>query len=236
MLLSFITLFSFSSNAQNWNTYMSHTNFDKYAPENKRLLSMEQEGDRIIFMGNSITEMWPNYRPAFFKENNYICRGIGGQTTPQMLLRFRQDVINLSPKVVVLLAGINDIAGNTGPTPIKMIYENIISMVELARYNEIEVVLCSVLPAFDFPWRTGLTPAPKVIALNTLLEDYANVNKIVYVDYHSAMKDEHNGLRVPEFTTANDLVHPNVAGYKVMENLVQPAIERALAAKHDTIK
>ena len=181
-------------------------------------------------MGNSITEAWPVISPEFFKNSPYIGRGISGQTTPQMLLRFRKDVIQLQPKVVVLLAGINDIAQNTGFTPIDMIAENIMSMAELARHHNIEVVICSVLPALDFPWSPGFEPANKVIELNSMLKKYAVENKLIYVDYHTAMKNKKNGLKVPEYTTANDLVHPNEAGYIVMEKLVQAAIEQALAA------
>jgi len=217
-----------TSEEQHVHNYMEHTKFARYKASNQKLKDSAHVDNRVVFMGNSITDMWPTISPQFFENNNYIGRGIGGQTTPQMLLRFRQDVVNLDPRVVVILAGINDIAGNTGHTPIENIAENIISMAELARENNIVVVLCSVLPALDFPWRPGLKPAPQVIALNALLKSYAAEHGIIYVDYHGAMKDENNGLRVPEYTTKDDLVHPNAAGYKAMEKLLQPAITKAL--------
>lgn len=147
----------------------------------------------------------------------YVNRGISGQTTPQMLVRFRQDVINLKPSVVVILAGINDIAGNTGPSTIEGIADNIMSMAELAKANNIKVVLCSVLPAFDFPWRQGLEPAEKVVKLNALLKSYAEKHNFVYVDYFTAMANESNGLKNE---LGNDGVHPNATGYSIMEPLI----------------
>lgn len=232
LLFGFLNLIlSFNqANAQDWRNYLDHTNFKKYQEANEKLLPPAQSDIRVVFMGNSITEAWPVIRPGFFKKSNYVGRGISGQTTPQMLLRFRKDVINLQPRVVVLLAGINDIAGNTGYTPIELIAENIMSMTELAEQNNIKVVLCAVLPAIDFPWNTGLEPVNKIIKLNKIIKAYAAQNDIPYVDYHTAMKDDKNGLKVPEYTTADDLVHPNEAGYIVMEKLVQPAIDQALAA------
>ncbi len=231
-LFTFIlfTCISLQSNAQDWRDYYKHTNFEKYKADNQKVGLPEMGTPRVVFMGNSITEAWPILSPDFFENSAYVGRGISGQTTPQMLLRFRKDVIALQPKVVVILAGINDIAGNTGVTPIELIAENILSMTELARYNGIEVILCSVLPALDFPWSSGLEPADKVIKLNGILQDYARENDLIYVDYHTGMKDENDGLKVPEYTTADDLVHPNAKGYKVMEKLVTPAIEQALRA------
>jgi len=228
LIFSFVFFIS-QINAQDWRDYIEHTNFKKYQSDNEQLTPLAPEEKRVVFMGNSITEAWPVLRPQFFKDSNYIGRGISGQTTPQMLLRFRKDVINLNPSVVVILAGINDIAGNTGFTPIELIGENIMSMVELAQQNNIKVVLCSVLPTIDFPWNPGLEPVNKVIELNKIIQKYAAQNNIPYVDYHSVMKDDKNGLRVPEFTTSDDLVHPNEAGYIVMENLVQPVIKEVLA-------
>ena len=143
-----------------------------------------------------------------------------------MLIRFRPDVVNLKPKSVVILAGINDIAGNTGPITIENTAENIISMAEIAKANNIKVYICSTLPAIDFPWSPGLEPAPKVINLNKILKQYCENNNIKYVDYFSAMVDDKGGLKVPEFTTANDLVHPNLAGYKVMEKIILSALEK----------
>ena len=210
------------SYAQDW------ANLKRFQEENENLMMSKSKENRIVFMGNSITEGWSQIRPKYFTNNPYINRGIGGQTTPQMLLRFRQDVINLKPSVVVILAGINDIAGNTGPSTVEMIFNNIISMAELAITNDIKVVLCSVLPAFDFPWRKGLKPAEKVIRLNALLKSYAKKNNIVYVDYFSAMKDESDGLK-KEY--GNDGVHPNAIGYSIMEPLLEDALKETLAQK-----
>lgn len=179
----------------------------------------------VVFMGNSITEVWVSMRPDFFEENPYVGRGISGQTTPQMLLRFRQDVIDLNPAAVVILAGTNDIAGNTGPMTLEEILDNIKSMTELAEANGIKVILCSVLPAFDYPWRPGLKPNEKIPALNSLIKDYAASKGIVYLDYFSAMADERNGL--PK-ELAEDEVHPTEAGYEMMEPLAKEAIQQAL--------
>jgi len=156
------------SYAQDW------ANLKRFQKENTELISSKRDASRIIFMGNSITEGWLTLRPQFFVNEHYINRGISGQTTPQMLLRFRQDVINLKPSTVVILAGINDIAENTGPSTIDMIINNIISMVELATTNHIKTILCSVLPAYDFPWKPGLKPAEKVMNLNALLKILRN--------------------------------------------------------------
>jgi len=176
-------------------------------------------------MGDSITEGWMNNHADFFNGKSYINRGIGGQTTPQMLVRFRPDVINLKPAVVVILAGTNDIAGNTGPSTLEMIMDNLISMSELAKANKIKVVLSSVLPVFDYPWKSGLQPADKIIALNVMIKNYADKNRIVYLDYFSSMVDERNGLK-KEFS--GDGVHPNIAGYKIMEPLAEEAIKKTL--------
>ena len=182
---------------------------------------------RVVFMGDSITQGWMiEGAEGYFPGKPYINRGISGQTTPQMLVRFRQDVIGLRPKVVVILAGINDIAGNTGPETLEQIEDNLTSMAELATANHIRVVLCSVMPAFDFPWRPGLTPAEKVVALNAWIKGYALEKGYVYVDYHSAMKDERDGLPA---TLSKDGVHPLPAGYAMMTPLVEAGIEKALA-------
>ena len=181
--------------------------------------------DRVVFMGDSITEGWHFDGPDVLPGKPYINRGISGQTTPQMLVRFRQDVIDLKPKVVVILAGINDIAGNTGPMTLEQTEDNLASMAELAAANHIRVVLCSVLPAFDFPWRPGMTPAPKVVALNAWIKAYAAEKGHVYVDYYSAMKDERGGLPA---TLSADGVHPLPAGYAIMAPLVEAGIEKAL--------
>ncbi len=217
MLLSAFT--SGAVQAQDW------ANLKRFEKENIELEAPKKNEQRIVFMGNSITEGWKNIRPDFFANKPYINRGISGQTTPQMLLRFRQDVINLSPSVVVILAGINDIAGNTGPSTIEMISNNIISMAELAKSNNIKVVLCSVLPAYDFPWRPGLKPAEKVIKLNSILKSYAKKNNLVYVDYFSAMVNKSKGLKED---LGSDGIHPNAKGYKIMEPIIEKGIAFAL--------
>ena len=202
-------------------------NMQKYAKENQALKGQASKS-RIVFMGNSITEFWKRDNPAFFEGKPYVNRGISGQTTPQMLLRFRTDVIDLKPSVVVILAGINDIAENTGPIALESVFGNIVSMAELAKANNIKVILSSVLPAYDFPWRPGLKPAEKVIRLNTMIAAYAKANQLEYVDYFSAMVDERNGL---DKKYTSDEVHPNLSGYKVMEPLVEKAIAKTLSKK-----
>ncbi|ULQ51418.1 GDSL-type esterase/lipase family protein [Flavihumibacter fluvii] len=203
-------------------------NFARFAEENKEVAKLPLSKSRVVFMGNSITEGWKSTDSAFFAGRQYINRGISGQTTPQMLLRFRPDVIDLKPAVVVILAGINDIAGNTGPMTLEETFGNIVSMATLAKANKIKVIISSVLPAYDFPWRPGMEPAPKVIALNKMLKDFAAKNGCIYVDYFSAMADNRNGLPV---SLAGDGIHPNLAGYKIMEPLVEKAIEKALKAQ-----
>lgn len=203
-------------------------NLQRYREANAKLLPPVSHENRVVFLGNSITEGWERYFAAMFPGKPYIGRGIGGQTTPQMLVRFRQDVIDLKPSVVVILAGTNDIAGNTGPSTIEMIEDNLASMAELAKANGIRVVLSSVLPVYDYPWKPGLQPAPKIIALNQWMKDYARSHGAVYLDYHSAMSDSRGGMRAE---LSPDGVHPNEAGYRVMAPLAEQAIERALRGK-----
>lgn len=219
-LFLFLFVTSTFSYSQDW------SNSGRYKEENSKLpILNSKDHSRVVFMGNSITEGWFNKRPDFFNSKKYINRGISGQTTSQMLLRFRQDVVDLKPGLVVILAGINDIAQNTGPYSLQATSGNIFSMCELAKQNGIKVIICSVLPASDFPWRRGLEPAPKVIELNAVLKAYAQQNKIIYVDYFSAMVNEQNGLK-EELGT--DGVHPNEAGYAIMEPILEKKIEKAL--------
>ena len=206
-------------NAQDW------PNLNKYKSQNKQLKSSKNKENRVVFMGNSITELWLNIHPEFFNGKNYINRGISGQTTPQMLIRFRQDVIDLSPCIVVILAGINDIAENTGPSSIEMIENNIISMVELAKSNNIQVILCSVLPAEKFPWSRKINPAEIVVNLNQKIRDYAKKNNIIYVDYFSEMANKNNGMKEG---LANDGIHPNKSGYLIMEPFLEKAINQLI--------
>ena len=204
----------------------------KYREADKELGPAAPEEARVVFMGDSITEGWGEKatatspgRSEFFPGKPYVNRGISGQTTPQMLVRFRQDVIDLKPKVVVLLAGTNDIAENTGKTSLEAIEDNIASMSELARANGIRVVLCSVLPASDFSWRPGLMPAPKIKALNAWIKEYAAKNGFVYVDYYSSMVNGQGGLKAE---LSPDGVHPNKAGYEIMAPLAETGIVEAL--------
>ena len=222
-LLQFITQ---DINAQNWSEF---ANTGYYAKANLELKLHSKTENRVVFMGNSITEGWVFMRPEFFENRDYINRGIGGQTTPQMLLRFRPDVVDLNPKVVLILAGTNDIAGNTGFTPLETIIGNIKSMAEIANANGIEVVISSILPAIEYLWKPGLNPAPKIISINKELKAYAKQNNFIYLDYFTAMVDDNDGLKVPDYTAADDLVHPNIAGYLVMEKLAEKAIETALS-------
>jgi lysophospholipase L1-like esterase len=200
-------------------------NLNKYKEENSSLGLPKQGENRIVFMGNSITEDWKSLSPNFFLDNNYVNRGIGGETSTQMLLRFRSDVINLKPSAVVILAGINDIAENQGPISIPDIARNIFFMSQLASENNIKVILCSVLPAYDFPWRPGLNPKDKVISLNDLIQKHAQEKSFEYVDYFSSMVDERKGL-IKEY--GNDEVHPNLEGYRVMESIIQKSINKVL--------
>jgi len=209
----------YAQQAQDW------PNLQRYRQANDSLRAPAANERRVVFMGNSITASWSKFFPQMFPGKPYVGRGISGQTTPQMLVRFRQDVIALKPAVVVILAGTNDIAGNTGPSTLEMIEDNLMSMTELARANGIRVVLSSVLPVFDYPWKRGLEPAPKIVALNAWIKSYAARVGAVYLDYHSAMADERQGLRA-DLTT--DGVHPNEAGYRIMAPLAERAIAQAL--------
>ena len=228
--LLLIFLFSIMSNTaqdvyiQGGGTLMDWAHLKKYEQSNSELKKIN-DPNRVVFMGNSITEGWSNFDKDFFINNPFINRGIGGQTTPQMLIRFIPDVVNLNPKAVVILAGINDIAENTGPITLENIAENIISMAEIAKANGIKVLICTTLPAIDFPWSPGMEPGPKVIKLNSILKNYCNKNSITYVDYYSSMSDSKGGLKVPDYTSSDDLVHPNLAGYKVMEKLILDALK-----------
>ena len=200
-------------------------NLERYRKANADLRPAAPGENRVVFYGNSITEGWAPKFGAMFPGKPYIGRGIGGQTTPQMLVRFRQDVVALKPKVVVILAGTNDIAGNTGPSTLEMIQDNLASMAEIARANRIAVVLSSVLPVYDYRWRPGLEPAQKIVALNRWMKDYARRHGHVYLDYHTAMADARQGMRAD---LSEDGVHPNEAGYQVMAPLAERAIRLAL--------
>jgi len=197
-----------------------------YTDKNKQAISKPANTRRVVFMGNSITQNWFDMDSTFFVQNGYLGRGIGGQTSPQMLVRFREDVLNLKPQAVVIEAGTNDIAQNTGYISPEDTYGNIISMAELAEANGIKPIIGSILPAVDFSWHRGLEPAETIIKINNMLKAYAAKHHIVYIDYWSALVDDKKGLK-PELTL-DGLVHPNVAGYKIMEPLAKKAIEETL--------
>jgi lysophospholipase L1-like esterase len=183
---------------------------------------------RVVFLGDSITDMWK--LDEYFPGKPYINRGISGQTTPQMLVRFRQDAINLQPKVIVILAGTNDIAGNTGPMRLEDIEANYASMAELARAHDIHVVFSSVLPVHNYTPRSqdlfAQRPPEKILEVNRWLKAYCAANHYVYLDYFSVMVNE-QGLLKREL--ADDGLHPNLAGYKLMAPLAEAAIEKALS-------
>lgn len=197
-----------AQDSQDW------ANFGRYEEVNKTV----KQPVKAVFMGNSITEGWVNADPDFFTNNNYVGRGISGQVSSQMLVRFQADVINLKPKAVVILAGTNDIALNNGYISVQHIFENIVSMTELAKQHKIKVVLCSVLPAHHFPWRPGVESINQIKELNGKIKKYATENKISYADYYTAMVDDNQGLSAKY---QRDEVHPNTEGYKMMENVIQ---------------
>ncbi len=215
---------------KDWRYFSDDINIDRFRSANEALGPPAVGEKRVVFMGNSITEAWPVHSPGFFSSGEYIARGVSGQTSPQMLLRFKTDVVALQPQAVVILAGTNDIAQNTGYTPNEIVLENIEAMAEIASYHKIKVILASVLPASDFPWKPGLNPAAKIKDLNQMIQGYAEQEGFLYVDYYSALVDDSGGLKVPDYTSADDLVHPNQAGYAVMETLIEEAIEQALSA------
>ncbi len=196
-----------------------------YASENKLLPVPTPADKRLIFLGSSIFERWKQLVPEYFNNQNYLDRGISGQISPQLLIRFRQDVIDLQPKAVIILAGSNDIAGSTGHVTNEVIMDNIKSMVELALLHHIKPILCAYLPVYDYPWRKGLHPADKIIALNQQIKSYAAAHHLTLLDYFTPFVDSRNGQKA-ELTT--DGVHPNVAGYHLMAKVTDEAIAKAL--------
>ena len=197
-------------------------NLARYAPSNESLIGSRK---KVIFMGNSIVEGWVATDNRFFKDNNYLGRGISGQTSQQMLLRFRNDVITLRPKAVVINAGTNDIAENTGPYNVDFTFSNIISMAQLAEANGIIPILSSVLPADEFVWRKELgNPSVKIKQLNGRLKAFAQQNNWVYLDYHSKLTNEKGGL---DPKLAEDGVHPTLYAYRLMEGVADEAIAKA---------
>jgi lysophospholipase L1-like esterase len=199
---------------------------EHYRAANAALVPSPAGEDRVVFYGASMTEGWGMHGSSFFPGKPYVNRGISGQTTAQMVVRFRQDVIDLHPKAVLILAGTNDVAGNTGPTTPEMTEGNWTSMAELAKANGIRVIFASITPSTDFPWRRGLHPAEKIRALNGWLKDYCVAHSLTYLDYYSALANPEGGMK-DELTV--DGVHATVKGYEVMAPLAQAAIDKALA-------
>lgn len=208
-----VILVALASVSVSYAQYKDWAKFERYEEKNAQVTSRP----RAVFMGDSITDNWAKKDGDFFVDNNFIGRGISGQTTSHMLVRFRRDVIDLQPKYVVILAGTNDIAKNNGEISLENILGNIISMCELARAHKIKPILCSILPAAAYRWRPAVKPAEDIVRLNAMIQRYAKNNRIPYVDYHSVLKDENNGL--PEVHAA-DGVHPNVECYRIMEKII----------------
>ena len=208
LILTCILLFQQAHAQDDW------ANIGRYAQTNSEMTVRP----KAVFMGDSITQCWYDADPSFFNDNNFACRGISGQTTSHMLVRMRKDVVNLHPKYVVILAGTNDIAKNNGFIEVDDIYGNIVSMCEIAKANKVKPVICSVLPVKQYKWRPEVTDcAERIIRLNAMLEDYAKASRCIYVDYHSVMKDDENGL--PQ-KWSYDGVHLNGDGYDVIEKII----------------
>ncbi|NIF07411.1 capsular biosynthesis protein [Chryseobacterium sp. Tr-659] len=224
----FIALSLLTCEFINAQSAIDFANITKYKDENTAILNSKKKVD-VVFMGNSITEGWVKSHPEFFTENNYTGRGISGQTTSQMLLRFQNDVVSLKPELVVINAGTNDIAQNTGVYDPDFTFNNIKSMADIAKNNGIKVIIASVLPAAAFPWRKEITEVPqKVEALNNRLKQYANNNKFIFVDYNTAMRDTKGGMREG---LSKDGIHPLPEGYAIMEPLIKNAINKTLGKK-----
>lgn len=221
-LVSAMVALFVSTNLFAQQTVQDWANFHRYADADAKVVSSGVK-PKAVLIGDSITDFWVFNDNDFFTSNNYVGRGISGQTSSQMLVRFRSDVIELEPEYVVILAGTNDLAQNTGYISKENILGNIVSMCELARANNIEPVICSVPPSTKFSWREELgDPSQEIIALNKMLKEYSTKNNIPYVDYHSALKDENNGLK---FGNNGDSVHPGLEGYKIMADILKPVLK-----------
>lgn len=213
----FILIYTTTSNTFSQQNLTAATNLKRYSSANSQLKN------RVVFLGNSITEGWVRTDSTFFSDNNYIGRGISGQTSPQLLLRFRQDVIELHPTAVVINIGTNDIAENTGQYTPQFTLDCIKSMAELARYNGIKVILSSVLPVGEYPWRKEIKDVPlKIDALNARIKSFAESNNFAYIDYNTPMRDNSGAMIT---TLARDGVHPTIEGYKVMEKIAKKVID-----------
>ena len=222
-LLLIFSLITKNSNAQNHEKVNTWANFEQFKNENDKLSRLKSGEERVVFLGNSITIGWQETHPEFFENKTYVNRGISGQTTPQMLVRFYADVIDIQATTVVILAGTNDIAGNTGPMSIDMILNNIKSMTDIALANNVKVILCSVLPAYDYPWSPNKNPNIKIPKLNSKIKKYAIETGVHYLDYFKALDNGNNGIN-KEFSY--DGVHLTLEGYKVLEPLVENALKK----------
>ncbi|WP_025145640.1 GDSL-type esterase/lipase family protein [Pedobacter jeongneungensis] len=232
LLISTGSLFAQAQKTDSLNNKPKKENFaddwaalTKYQKENELLPPPNRKEKRVVFLGSSIFEFWKQKDPEYFNNNAYLDRGISGQISPQLLIRFRQDVINLKPKVVIILAGSNDISGNTGHVTNEKIMNNIKSMAELARVHHIKVILCKYLPVYQYPWNKNIEPAEIIVSLNEMIATYAKEKNYTVLDYWTPLVDERKGQR-PELTV--DGVHPNLAGYKIMEGVTDVAIKKAL--------
>lgn len=225
ILLSAVMLLTVTSGLiadDNWDW----PNYKRYANANAELLrNAPEDPRRVVFFGNSITDAWPRVRPDFFENNDFVGRGISGQTTYQFVLRFSEDVIKLKPALVVINAATNDVAENTCPYDEQRSFRNIVSMVEMAQANGIKVILTSVLPAAKFGWNPKITDSSeKIASLNALIKDFADKSGIPYVDYYSALVFGEDKALNPAYS--GDGVHPNSEGYAIMENIVLPVVRQ----------
>lgn len=221
-----LLLISFYVNAQEKEDFRDDwADLRHYQEKNKQLPPPGKDEKRVVFLGSSIFELWNDRMPEFWNNKNYINRGISGQISPQLLIRFRQDVIDLKPKAVIILAGSNDLSGSTGHVTNASIMNNVKSMVELAKAHNIKVILCDYVPIYEYPWRKGIAAAPLIISLNKEIDKYAKENNLTVLDYFTPLKDERNGQK-PDQTV--DGVHPNKAGYEIMAKVTEEAIRKAL--------
>ena len=225
-LLSILLTVAALTGSANANAQDDWTNFKRYEKDNQTVRTLPQEQRKVVFMGNSITENWVRYHKDFFTENGYIGRGIGGQTTYQLALRFYEDVVKLHPKAVVINGGTNDIAQNNHTYVEERTLQNIITMAEMAKAYKIKVILTSITPTDHYRWRPDVTNViEKIKSLNARIEAYTKKNKCLYVDYFSAMCDERGAMREG---ISEEGCHPNMEGYAIMEPLVQAAIRKVV--------
>ena len=201
-------------------------NLGRYRAENEELKTSGNDKIKTVFMGDSITEGWSLNDPEFFSRNNFVNRGISGQTSPQMLIRFKQDAIHLNPELIIINAGTNDIAGNTGPASPEMIIDNICSMAEIGLRSDIRIALSTILPVYKYTWNEKVTNVPdRILEVNTALQEYSEKHSLIFIDYFSSMVDEKRGLKL---AYGVDGVHPTKQGYEEMSNIVKNTISGTL--------